>query len=340
MYSTDPEFQHLIGIILNEAIVEAVIQSVFYGIFLALILFSTYTLLQKEYMTKMNIAMLAITLFMFAISTTVWALSLASIVQSVKIIHLSDPTRSSEDISHELDRSRNALYGSATLVFVINFILSDCIVLWRASVLWQGSKRKMIIPFCLLLGCGIAVAIILADCDRSSYKANAFCIGTKYIGLGLSLSVNMLATILIGITAWRHRRFIMNTLEHSSRRTQVEKILILLIESSVLYCLAFVMLIVCSSIRLPSGLVVSQYMWPISTHIAGIYPTILLLLVAFKRTIWDSRGNAPQVIMSDIRYASGGVTGVQQRRASDRDPSSSECVRADESKPVSPIDTP
>lgn len=132
----------------------------------------------------------------------------------------------------------------------------------------------------------------------------------------------------------------MNTLGHSSRRTQVEKILILLIESSVLYCLAWVVLIVCLFIPLPSGSDVSDYMWPISTHIAGIYPTILLLLIAFKRTIWDFSGNAPQVILSDIRYASGGVTGVQQRPASDRDPSSSDCVRADESKPVSPIDTP
>ena len=132
---------------------------------------------QKESMAKMNIAMLVITLFMFAISTTVWALSLASIVQSVKIIHLSDPTRSSEDISHELDRSRNALYGTATLVFVINvrsfnghagstfktensshlqFILSDCVVVWRACVLWHGSKRKLIILFCFLLGCDIS----------------------------------------------------------------------------------------------------------------------------------------------------------------------------------------
>lgn len=47
-----------------------------------------------------------------------------------------------------------------------------------------------------------AVAIIFAGCDQISPKADALCIDTQYIGLGLSLSINMLATIFIWITAW------------------------------------------------------------------------------------------------------------------------------------------
>ncbi|ETW82860.1 hypothetical protein HETIRDRAFT_416899 [Heterobasidion irregulare TC 32-1] len=90
-----------------------------------------------------------------------------------------------------------------------------------------------------------------------------------YVGLGLSLLINVVAISSIGITAWRHRQSLMSNLGQSSRRTQVEKILILVIESSLLYCLANVILTSCRTICLPGHNPLSQHMWPISTHIAA-----------------------------------------------------------------------
>lgn len=109
-----------------------------------------------------------------------------------------------------------------------------------------------------------AAAIIFVGCTAKFIEDIAFCddMGDimAYIGLGLSLLINVVATSSIGITAWRHRQSIMSNLGQSSRRTQVEKILILLIESSLLYCLANVILTSCRAIYLPGHNPLSQYM--------------------------------------------------------------------------------
>ena len=69
---------------------------------------------------KANTAMLAITLRMFAISSTVWALDLAFMVEMIRIVHLSDPTRSPESVTLELNQSAGVLYNAAQCLFVIN----------------------------------------------------------------------------------------------------------------------------------------------------------------------------------------------------------------------------
>ena len=69
---------------------------------------------------KANTAMLAITLRMFAISSTVWALDLAFMVEMIRIVHLSNPTRSPESITLELNQSAGVLYNAAQCLFVIN----------------------------------------------------------------------------------------------------------------------------------------------------------------------------------------------------------------------------
>ena len=69
---------------------------------------------------KANIAMLVITLCMFTISSTVWVLDLASVVEMIRIVHLSDTPRSPESITLELNQSAGILYDAAQCVFVVN----------------------------------------------------------------------------------------------------------------------------------------------------------------------------------------------------------------------------
>lgn len=97
---------------------------------------------------------------------------------------------------------------------------------------------------------------------------------------------------------------------NKSKKTQVEKILVLLVDSGVLYSLICATSIVFDLIDLPGHVFVIQWTWPIMTHVAGVDHTIILLLIAFKRTICTLPNDYNQVTLPDIQFRS--ASGVVQ----------------------------
>lgn len=191
---------------------------------------------------------------MFTMSSGVLALSLASFIET-----FSGPGQLSEGRFH-------ALSGSAAAMFVVNLILSDSVMVWRASLLWAGSKIVVVIILGFL-GATTASAIMFIGCTGEIFKNNTLCNYASYGGLVLSFTTNFTSMLLIAITAWRHRLMIRATFGRSSERKQGEKMLLLLVESNVLYCSTLMIPFACLFIWPGLGdFDGGTYLWPMTTY--------------------------------------------------------------------------
>lgn len=260
-----------------QVIATVASQSAFFGIFVVVMLFSTYFLCCKGFKTKANVMMLSVTTIMFATSTTYWAFTLTISVMSVRALYHPG------QITLQEGEFIGGLYIAQMYLPMMNYVLSDTVVAWRAWVLWQHNTRISIIPFVPLLGSFVS-AVVSAVYKVKGFKSQAT--DSLFAAWVLSLATNVAATILIACKAWRHRRMIKSYLAHGGlRRTQMEKIFALLIESGALYCVLWVLLITTrfSVVSAPE----CELIQDASVQIAGIYPTVIVVLVTLQKTAWD-----------------------------------------------------
>ncbi|PAV21538.1 hypothetical protein PNOK_0149500 [Pyrrhoderma noxium] len=259
-----------------------VCQTLLYGVFITLLPLSGYYLIKNKEETKANRRMFYMSLFMFFLSTLYWASSVANLIVTIHVFLLSDknPTRS---IAFSLFPLLNA-------IITINYFLSDGVVVWRAWVICRDSRVKMLtlpIFFLLCLFACICVTIgfrAYMTFPQNDNKLNYAIDVSQVTGLVLSFFTNISATAAIWYQFWQHRREVSSTLREVQRsNTKVERILLLLIESGLIYCLSGVVVLISVFVRLPSGTLGDIY-HPIHVQVAGIYPTVVFLLVSKERS--------------------------------------------------------
>ncbi|KAL1740338.1 hypothetical protein HDZ31DRAFT_76953, partial [Schizophyllum fasciatum] len=120
----------------------------------------------------------------------------------------------------------------------LSYLISDIIVVWRAWVLWPDSL--LVKGLLLMCACGSTVGVTL-DCVWVMIEPGAIPMAARTLTRTLTLLfTNVVATGLVGIRAWQYRTQIKGNLGLLTKRTQVEKVLILLVESGFLYCLVWV----------------------------------------------------------------------------------------------------
>ncbi|KAI0368238.1 hypothetical protein BV20DRAFT_480744 [Pilatotrama ljubarskyi] len=202
----------------------------------------------------------------------------------------------------------------------VNIVLGDTIVWWRAWVLSPEKRAVRILSVVLLLGTSaMGFADTYSTCNDHFYAIPAVpssqapsapggrTIGplnryTLYgvIAVALSLLTSVSATAVIGYKTWQHRRFVKKYPHRSSRRTQVESILILLTESGVLYCLLLTVVVALGFKSLPGpkphlaaigDLASTLYIIGNGclVPIIGMYPVVVIPLVALERSCQDTQ---------------------------------------------------
>ena len=107
--------------------------------------------------------------------------------------------------------------GSQTMVssfscslIILQYSLSDAIVLWRVWIMWERSMKIMILP--VLLSLGLTGKWPVSICHHSHITlisvAAGICIPFGGLGVGLigvyssTLATNMIATMLMAVKAW------------------------------------------------------------------------------------------------------------------------------------------
>ncbi|KAI3595882.1 hypothetical protein WG66_008851 [Moniliophthora roreri] len=272
---------------LTYHIVGLVCQTLFYGVYATLIPISTYFMLKKGLKTKIRKLLFITILFMFMVSTAYWVLKIVDLLSTIRTLN----GKSSGGI--------DAHTGSAEEVFaalaLLNYVLTDGVVLWRAWVLCgMESRLLLLIPLFFLVCCSlmatIAIRIILEVIPMvespERHKLTRAIDVCQISNLVFSLIINLSTTLTIAMKAWRFRRWIAQDLRavRNKKRTGGERVLTLLIESGLFYCISGATVLVSSLIRLPFGTLGDIYT-PVNIQIAGIYPIVVLLLVSQGKSL-------------------------------------------------------
>ncbi|KAI0690136.1 hypothetical protein C8T65DRAFT_730903 [Cerioporus squamosus] len=205
---------------------------------------------------------------------------------------------------------------TGTAALTINVTIGDSIVWWRALVLWPDNRvvRWLCVMMILLTSVTgvldtVVVCVRVAQEDDWATPGSVFKLpdgdqiieGSMFSGsaygvlAGLSsLLTNIAATSLIAYRAWEHRRIIMSHLKGFSPRTQVERTLALLVESGLLYCAIWVLMVVCEVIHLPLGAEESAFadrfryvMNGCLVPMIGMYPTLMIIVCALDRSLYE-----------------------------------------------------
>ncbi|KAJ6521951.1 hypothetical protein DFH09DRAFT_212861 [Mycena vulgaris] len=302
------------GQILMYTVFGLVVQTFFFGVYTLLMSLSSRMLLKRGLKTRTNWVMFLITLFMYILSALYYGYSVTYAVDSMHTyIHDAPLNLVNPSPAHNETTKWSPVFNAIVLV---NYILSDGIVCWRAWLIGQRTFRKYLwfaIAFLVLT----AVAVFLTIGFRiTAYIQSP--IGNLPDGFlkqgidilqisvaGCSIMSNLIATLVVGATAWRHRRIMRSAFKDGT--TRADKILALVVESGVFYCISTVTVLLASLWRLPHGGTLGDLYLPIHLYIAGAYPSIVILLVSMKRPLNESTFS--DALTSDFAPSEGIIFG-------------------------------
>ncbi|KAJ6588716.1 hypothetical protein B0H19DRAFT_216713 [Mycena capillaripes] len=307
-------------------------ETVWLTVYAVLVLKASYVLLGKDKRRQRSslLTFLAI-LTMFLIAVVLWALDLANFIMEAKLTLIVDPDL---PLSTRLANARSFMFpliAAIDALYAYMSLLGDAIILWRVWNL-KGYYRPwvFVFPLALLLGSLIStlmltycVAEVGSDIVIGVFEKPAFCRNVQLVTYSTAFATTTVATILIGMTVWNYRKSIGPMLRDSflesgskPRRSQAETILLLLLESGLLYFLFFAIQLIAAIPRVHSwisartdlsfALLMYSYC---SSVIVGIYPTAVIAL-AHSRGVLDQAAAAASVTASTLRTPTSRQSGV------------------------------
>ncbi|KAI0029518.1 hypothetical protein K488DRAFT_88659 [Vararia minispora EC-137] len=306
----DPFFRQL-----RLTAIPVVFETGLFGIFSLLFWLSAYVLARRGLHSRQYALLFILVLVMYASGAAHWAISFSSFVQLVK-----NPT-------HAARPSKARATGSLVCLGV-NSLLSDLIVLWRVHLVWGRNIFLLIISSILFLG---KVAVLVANLQRKAhFGLPACCLADTLSSVGslLPFLVNVWATLLMLLKAMRVE--IAKYIRGSKTWTSLtEKIMVLLVESGLIYCTAWGLFCSLSFANVGREITVSARIGMISelyallrfgmTQIAGIYPTMVIVVICLWQGTVERRVQSVFVTSAPrfaSRPASMLVTSPLQRIAS------------------------
>ncbi|KAJ7108493.1 hypothetical protein C8R44DRAFT_884572 [Mycena epipterygia] len=301
-----------IGLELVKGFVAITNETLLLTIFGGLVFKATFILFDKEqWRNRSSLFTVLAILTMFAIAIVLWALDLANFIMEVKLTLIIDSDLSLDSrlgnalsFVFRLAAVQDALYSYMSL-------LGDAIVIWRIwSLKVYYRPWVLLFPISFLFGSLIAtlmltycVAVVGSEIVLGTFQKPAFCRNVQTATYAMACATTAVATILIGLTTSNYRKSIKPTLRNTmvlssgskrQRRGQVESILLLLVESGVLYFLFFAIQVVGGIPRVQDwmntepGVAFAFTMYSYcSSVIVGIYPTLLVVLAHSHRGGFD-----------------------------------------------------
>ncbi|KAI1783889.1 hypothetical protein LXA43DRAFT_955783 [Ganoderma leucocontextum] len=254
---------------------------------------------QTEMDTKTNTIMLLLTALMYGLSTVHIALSLRQ-----NLIAFFDQ-HAAEGASSILNDQGNPIVYVQIALEVVNCLIGDSIVCWRAWVLW-GRDYRIIIPPVLCIvgglasGIGVVHAFAVSPPGQEVYNEDitnwVMCFGA------LTCAANIYCVIAISYRAWTTfrslRRHSPGVVIHGGK---YHGALLVIVESGVLYCIALIIAVILFASDNNGVYVIVDMLG----HLTGIYPTIIIVLVSLKMTFHDDITHAEQTMTTF--QAQGGI---------------------------------
>ncbi|THU96103.1 hypothetical protein K435DRAFT_665107 [Dendrothele bispora CBS 962.96] len=217
---------------------------------------------------------------MFLLATVYWVLSFVTLIRLIQIWFF-DPNSTIQ--------SQPTFLPMWSAIVLLNYVLTDGVVVWRAWVLCQDQSRKALwfaIFFLVCSAFSVTATIIIrlltyvVTGDSAQHKLSRAIDITQVGNLVLSIFTNIISTSTISLKAWRVRQQIRRTFSAArSRRMVGSRVMTLLVESGVIYCVSCITVLVATLIPLERGTLGDIYT-PVNVQLAGMYPVVVLLLVS------------------------------------------------------------
>jgi len=230
---------HAHAIVVLYHSIGTIAQTFVYGVYSCLVPISTFVMLRKGLRTRVRKFLFAMTVFMYIISSVDWALSVVNVIQDIQFWFLS--------ITPEYNPPNFIPVFNA--ICLINYFLTDGVVVWRAWVLCSDqSRRALSIPIILLICLSLSITAtivtrLILTSPAGNHPGTSLYVtlirvidATQVTNLVLSLLTNISATSIVALKAWKYRQTIKHDLQSFRDRTaKGQRIMVLLVESGVLY---------------------------------------------------------------------------------------------------------
>ncbi|KAJ8090449.1 hypothetical protein PM082_019047 [Marasmius tenuissimus] len=293
----------LVAIFANNTILTSaglLTASVLYGVYLVLFVLAMI-ILCKEGIRTPKLILTAALVVLFLLSTAYLCCTMSYFVLGLKDLLIND-------VGIPLVWKNAAFLAKYRKLGVVRqvlppiaIVIGDSIVIWRAWALSAGNKKIMFVPVLLQLaltvnsfawvGCFVDAGmptVIPETCKKFNMAANI-----------LPLLTNIAGTSVIAYTTWRHRKAISEYLTNCPR-TRAEKVMVLLVESGVLYISLWIVQI--AEMVTPSNpsfanQAFRQFYSVFVPQLVGLYPTAIVVFVFLQRSLWDTDG-VPSIHLS------------------------------------------
>ncbi|KAJ7137111.1 hypothetical protein C8R44DRAFT_869192 [Mycena epipterygia] len=247
---------------------------------------------------------------MFVSAIVLWTLDFANFIMEAKITLIANTEDPIDSKLHKAFTFIFRLEAAQDVLYAYMSVLGDAIIIHRVWKLqaFSGYRWVLFVPCALLFGSLVASSLLTycvvqlgPDIVRGNFQ-NPLCMDVQTITYVMPSANTAFATILIGWTIWKYRKSITPMFinddsaegNKKTKRTQCERILVLLLESGILYFLFFAIQVAAASppvqalmLTLP-GLVFALKMYAYSSSvIVGMYPTILIVLAHSKHNVLD-----------------------------------------------------
>jgi len=266
---------------LDKAYLTAIwLETLFYGINFTLCWICGYVLIKKK--SKTPWAMLAVVILQWTLSTVHVSLGFTRLIYGF-IYNRDEPGGPAAYFSNI------SIPGNVAKVFIhtLNSAVGDSVVVWRCYLVWGKSWKVVTVPLILLCGfvvSGIGQTYHFAkghDIHSAFHRTLTIWNGLVF---SFSLATNITATSLIALRVWHVFRMISGV----GRNLGTAKILVLVIESGMIYSAALIIEISCYF----AGSNAFYILYDPIAQLTSIVPTMILLLVGFRQTSNDIKTRA------------------------------------------------
>ncbi|ETW78608.1 hypothetical protein HETIRDRAFT_324082 [Heterobasidion irregulare TC 32-1] len=299
--SESPKIVQHAGTVLLGNILELVIISFFSGIYTILMLCLIYLFYQGKVISRAKSYMFAITLLTFFTIAIICLYDIIDVIQTIPNLLILAENQTLENKFSKINQDIK-IYNTINLSLqIVNALLGNTVIVWRAQTLWANHYIMVLLKGILI----VTIIASISNCVLNSIGSIAifdlldyYSLYLQMIQWGLEIIMNSVVTILIAYKAWSYRQSVKTYLA-KNKKTQIENILALLVESGILYCALWIALII-SEFTSINGLEIDIFS-SISMVFTGIYPTLIMIVVSLNSTVEEMSGISISTIHTSIQ---------------------------------------
>ncbi|TFY69505.1 hypothetical protein EVG20_g3135 [Dentipellis fragilis] len=279
-------------------------ESLLHGIFTILTCLAIYMLWRKEEKSRFERMIIPATLLMYAISTTHISMRFTALLLAIRGETIQSPagawivSKGFEGIRIYLPAINVRFSPTSTHKCQLipertsQVVVGDTVVIWRVWAIWNRNRAVCIIPLIFLFGAVVAgiTGTTLFYTTPDDIRAERVAMICELVFFSFCASTNIVATVLIAIRAWKHRRLLRLSMHNgklSEATAHLRRPFALTIESGALYSSTWIILlsIMPHSVEVKGA---DSVLLDMLVQLTGIYPTMIVVVVCLKQSLNDT----------------------------------------------------